>query len=296
MATEYLIAKKVKGYVELSGLLSRHLSIQRLVIKEPDISTNREQLDEVIKSVKTYLEKERKTAFKVKIKVIEVINGVVYLRDDDLKGMVGIKGLAGELIIGKNPRLKASVKEFVLQGEGWPEIKCDVNASIVLKGNKVEIKRLEVGSYGSRFKGEGFYSKGKGTLKTDSSLIVDSVKRIFNLGQRGEGRISAKGEIRLEGIQNSSASGGFSVQRLKDIFVDLKLDGDFYLQTLMELLKVKEKVEGLVDFQGEITGYLSNISGKAKARLRNGNLFSVDIDSLTLRGSLPRWNNEIRKR
>ena len=275
-----LIANRVKGYVELSGLLSKRLSIQRLVIKEPDISTNREQFDEVIKSVKTYLEKERKTVFKVKIKVIEVINGVVSLRDNDLKGMVNIKGLAGELIMGENPRLKTAVKEFVLQGEGWPEIKCDVNASIVLKGNMVEIKRFEVGSYGSRFRGEGFYSKGKGTLKTDSSLIVDSMKRIFKLGQRGEGRISAKGEIRLEGLQNSSASGGFSVQRLKDIFIDLKLDGDFYLQTLMELLKVKEKVEGLVDFQGEVTGYLSNISGKAKARLRNGNLFGVDIDSL----------------
>ena len=264
-----LIANRVKGYVGLSGLLSKRLSIQRLVIKEPDISTNREQLDEVIKSVKTYLGKDRKTAFKVTIKVIEVINGVVSLRDNDLKGMVNIKGLAGELIMGENPRLKTAVKEFVLQGEGWPEIKCDVNASIVLKGNIVEIKRFEVGSYGSRFRGEGFYSKGKGTLKTDSSLIVDSMKRIFKLGQRGEGRISAKGEIRLEGFQ-----------RLKDIFIDLKLDGDFYLQTLMELLKVKEKVEGLVDFQGEVTGYLSNISGKAKARLQNGNLFGVDIDSL----------------
>ncbi len=65
------------------------------------------------------------------------------------------------------------------------------------------------------------------------------------------------------------------------LLLELKLGGDFYVQTLMELLSVTEKIEGLVDFQGEITGPLSNISGKAKARLRKGNLFSVDIDSLT---------------
>ncbi len=270
-------ASRIKGYVELPGLLTRHLSIRRLVIKGTEISTNREQLDEIIKSIKTYLEKERKTTFKVKIKVIEVINGAVSLRDNDLKGMVNIKGLAGELIMSAKARLKASIKELVVERERWPVIKCDVNASIILTDDKVEIKRLEVGSYGFMFKGEGFYSGGKGILKTKIALIVDTVKHIFNLRQRGDGKIYAKGEIRLEGIQHSA----FSIQRLKNIFVDLELSGDFYLQALMELLKVKKKVEGLVDFQGKVIGHLSNISGKAKARLKKGNLFGVDIDSLS---------------
>ncbi len=264
-----LISKRVKGYIDLSGLLSRNLYIQRLVIKEPDISTNREQLEKIINSVKTYLEKERSTTFKVKIKVIEVVNGIISLRGD-LKDVLDIKGLAGEIILQKDPRLKISIKKFDIRKEGLPEFTGNIDTSLVFKKDTIEVKSLEVGSYGSKFKGKGFYSGGKDILKTEIALIVDSVKRTFNLRQRGEGRISAKGEIRFE-----------KLQRLKDIFVDLKLNGNFYLQTLMELLKVKEKVEGRVDFQGEITGYLSNISGKAKARLRNGNLFSVAIDSLS---------------
>jgi hypothetical protein len=267
---EIISTGRVKGYVGLSGILNKRISLFRLVIKEPHISAKKGQIEEIVKSFKTYLEKERETAFKVKIKVIEVINGGAYLRDDNLKGKMGIRGLGGELIMGNNPRLKASIKELTIEGEGWPDIKCDVNASVVLKDDRVEIKRLEVGSYGSRFKGEGFYSKDKGTLKTEIALIVDSVKRIFNLKQRGDGRIYAKGEVKLEKISN-----------LKDMSIDLKLNGDFYLQTLMELLKVDEQVEGLVNFRGEVTGNLSNISGKAKARLRNGNLFNVDIDSLS---------------
>jgi translocation and assembly module TamB len=272
-----VFARRVKGYIGLSKLLNRQLSIQRLVIKDPDISTNKDQLGEIIKSVKTYLEKERKPPFKVKIKVIEVTKGIASLRDDDLKGIIDIRGLGGELIIGENPRLKTSIKELAIEGKGWPDIKCDVNALVVLKDNRVEINRLEVGSYGSKFKGEGFYSEGKVALKTSIALLVDSIKRIFNLRQRGDGRISAKGEVRLKKIQNLKSK----IQNFKDIFVDLKVSGDFYLQTLMELLKVKEQVDGLVDFDGKITGPLSNLSGKAKARLQNGNLFSVDIDSLS---------------
>jgi translocation and assembly module TamB len=264
-----LFSKKVKGYIDLSGLLSRNLSIQRLVIKEPDISTNREQLEKIINSVKTYIEKERSTTFKVKIKVLEVVNGIISLRGD-LKDVLDIKGLAGEIILQKNQKLKISIKKFDIRKEGLPEFTGNIDTSLVFKKDAIEVKSLEVGSYGSKFKGKGFYSGGKGLLKTELALIVDSVKSIFYLRQRGEGRISARGEIRFE-----------KLQRLKDIFVDLKLNGNFYLQTLMELLKVKEKVEGLVDFQGEITGYLSNISGKAKARLRNGNLFSVAVDSLS---------------
>jgi hypothetical protein len=277
-----VFAKRVKGYVGLSKLLSRQLSIQRLVIKDPDISTNRDQLDEIIKNVKTYIEKERETAFKVKIKVIEVGNGNAYLRDDNLKGKMGIRGLGGELIIGKNPRFKTSIKELTIEEEGWPDIKCDVNASVVLKDDRVEIKRLEAGSYGSRFKGEGFYSEDKGTLKTETALIVDSVKHIFNLKQRGDGRIFAKGEIRFEKNSkfNPESSSGQN-PNFKDLFVDLKVNGNFYIQTLMELLKVKERVEGLVDFKGKINGHLSDISGTGKARLQNGNLFGVDIDSLS---------------
>ncbi len=49
----------------------------------------------------------------------------------------------------------------------------------------------------------------------------------------------------------------------------------------MELVKVKEKLEGLIDVDGTITGRLNNISGKGKARLQKGNLYNVDIDELT---------------
>ncbi|MBM4135547.1 MAG: hypothetical protein FJ241_01800 [Nitrospira sp.] len=268
-----LFAKRVKGYIDLTDLVYRQIAIRRLVIKDTETSTNREQLKGIIKNVITYLEKERKPFIKVRIKAIEASDGIALIKDDSLKILLNIKGFGGEILLGQLPRLKTSIKEFTLKKEGWSDLKGKLNASAVFRENGIEIKTLDISSYGSEFKGIGLYSEGKGTFQTEIALLVDSVKKLFNLKQRGEGRIYAKGELKT---QNSK----LKTQNLKDISLNLKLKGDFYLQTLMELLRVKEKVEGLVDFQGEIKGNLTDLSGRAKARLRKGNLFDIEVDSL----------------
>ncbi len=153
---DVLIANRAKGYLSLTGLLSRQLTIRRLVITEPGISTNRRQVEEIVGNIKAYLEKERKTAFKVKVTVIEIVKGNLSFRDDELKGTAGVKGFAGEMILGENRRLNASIKELLLEKEGWPKISCDINTAIALKGDRIEINRLEIGSYGSRLRGEGY--------------------------------------------------------------------------------------------------------------------------------------------
>lgn len=277
--------KKVKGYISLSGIFNRQLILQRLVIEEPSLVSDNRQLDEIIRHVRAYLEQERDLPFKVKIKVVEVVQGSVYLKDEELKGRAGIKGLSGEYIIGDNRRLKASVKELTIDKQDWPKIKCDINTSVVFKKDRIEIKQLKIGAYGSRFTGAGYYAGGKGTFTAGIDLIVDSVKRMFHLVQKGDGRISAKGEIWLGKYEAwpptiKTPQQGFPLKGLKDVFLNLKIGGDFYLQTLMELLKVKEKLVGLVDFQGTITGRLNDISGKGKARMRKGNLYGVDIDEV----------------
>jgi len=277
--------KKVKGYISLSGIFNRQLTLQRLVIEEPSLVSNNRQFDEIIRHVRAYLEQERDLPFKVKIKVVEVVQGSVYLKDEELKARAGIKGLSGEYIIGDNPRLKASVKELTIDKQDWPKINCDINTSVVFKKDRIEIKQLELGAYGSRFTGEGYYAGGKGTFKAGIDLIVDSIKRMFHLVQKGDGRISAKGEIWLGKDEAGPPSiktpqEGVHLKGLKDVSLNLKIGGDFYLQTLMELLTVKEKLEGLIDFQGTITGRLNDISGKGKARMQKGNLYGVDIDEV----------------
>ncbi len=289
-----LNAKRVKGYIDLSGLLNRNIVIRRLVVRDPEIVAERKKIEEIISRIKTYLEKERKSAFKVKFKVVEIANGRTRLADEDLQGMMNIKGFSGEVIIGESQRIRASVKELGLEKEGWPGILCNVNTAVLVKNDRIEIKRLEVGAYGSKLKTEGTYSQGSGRFKTDLELIVSSVKRLFGLREKGDGEISAKGEIRIE--KNVTSIPSIRAERpgpllrlqsdehgmpdLGDVFLDLKLSGEFYIQALMELLKVSDRIEGLVDFQGELRGPLTDFAGKARAELVKGNLYNVDVDSL----------------
>ncbi|NWF76562.1 MAG: translocation/assembly module TamB domain-containing protein [Nitrospirae bacterium] len=268
--------KTVKGYINLSEILIKKVSIQRLVIDEPRLSSNKFQMNNIIRNIQEYLKKKKKTPFKVHLKVIDTMKGSAVLKDDDLKITINIKGLDGELIIGQEQRLRTSVKSFELKKEGWPEIICDLNNSLIFKKDGIQIKHFNVGSHGSVLKNKGFYSSKKGVLRTEIQLIVETIKRIFNLQQKGEGKIFAQGEVKLEKTMGNKSL----ISYLNNIFVDIKLHGNFYLETLMELLKVKEQVEGFVDFNGKIKGPLSDIEGEAKAKLKNGNLFGVDINTL----------------
>ena len=274
---QILYSKKVKGYIDLTGILSRHITIRRLLIQEPLISADRLTIEKIISAVQAYLKEEREPSLKVKIKAVDVADASVNLRDIDAKGTLDIKGFSGEALLGENQRIKAAIKELKLEKEGWPDIKGDLDAAVTFMEERIEIRKFRIGAYGSRFRGEGFYDQGKGSVKTEIALVVDSVKQFFHLSQRGDGTVCAKGEIRLEAPRPQA----IDAQLLKNIFVDLNLSGEFYLETLMEVLEVKEQLTGLIDFKGQVTGRLPDISAKGKARLRDGSLFGVDLNSLT---------------
>lgn len=263
---------KVRGYVDILNLLEQNVSIQRLIFKGPQISSSRKQIEEIIENIKNYSEKESDTKFNVKVEVdiIECTDGAVLFSDKKTNSLINVTGLNSEVTIEEEPQIKMSIKNFIVEKDSWPNLTGDLKTSVILKADTIEVKNLDIGSYGSRFKWKGSYSEDKSIFKTDIALLIDSVKRFFRLKQRGDGKISAQGEIRLG-----------KVRSLNDIFVNLKLNGNFYIETLMELLDVNENLEGLVDFKGEIKGQLPNLSGKANARFRKGVLFNVDFDDLT---------------
>ena len=55
--TRILVVPEVKAYVDLSGLSAKRITIRRLVLKEPGITTDRAQTEAIIGNVKAYLAK-----------------------------------------------------------------------------------------------------------------------------------------------------------------------------------------------------------------------------------------------
>lgn len=260
-----LLAERVKAYLDISGLFSRSLAIGRLVIKEPVIETTQEQAEVIEKNIRDYLAQTRKDSLKVKIAALEVQKGSASLSSIKLKTALDINGFGGEAIFSETQRVRVQAKSVSMRREGLPELTASLSAQVLVRGDVVSIRKIAVTTHGSQVTAEGDVAHGEANLKTAAAVAVSSIKELFGLKKSGEGTIKVSG----------------MVQYAKDnTTLDLSVAGNFYLETLMELLKVNEKLEGLVEFKGEVKGPLREIIAKGTANMTKGNLYHVNIDRL----------------
>ncbi|MEJ2683977.1 MAG: translocation/assembly module TamB domain-containing protein [Candidatus Sulfobium sp.] len=265
-----LSVRRARAYIDISGFLARRADIRRLVIRDPEITTDSAHVRDIVGNIRAYGAAKRKGALKIEVLAVEIRNGNAGFSDEESGTVAEASGFNGEIILGKNKRIRASVRKAGIKKGRWPEIAGRADIILSLSGEKIRIKRFVFDSLGSTLRSSGEYSGKRGRLQTNVSLLFSSVKKVFGLGRRGDGRINAGGTV---------AFGGGEVS------VDLSVDGNFYIQTLMELLKVKEKIEGLVRIRGRIAGPLRHITGTGTMTLTKGNLFNVAIDSLASRVS-----------
>ncbi len=260
-----LVADRVKAYLELSGLFDRLLTIRRLVVKEPVISVSRKQAEDIAANIKRYLATTRKDALKVKVLAVEIQKGSADFSDDRSGLAVIAKGLGGEAILGSNGRIIAIAENIILKKEGMSDISAGVSAALLIRDGAIEIKKLTVDSFGSRITGTGDYGGGQGTLKTEFQILLSTFKKMFKLEKNGEGSVSAQGLVKMTGDM---------------VTLDLDLQGGFYIQSLLELLKVKEKIEGYITVKGQVKGPLNNLVANGSGELKSGNIFNVEVDIL----------------
>jgi translocation and assembly module TamB len=282
-----LSVERVKGYIGLSGLLSNKIAIKRLVVKHPEISAKSSQLYEILDSVKLYLAKENRAPFKVVVKSVEVSDARMTFREGD--ELISLNGLNAEAIISDNPRFRVSSRSFSFAGKGIADLRGAFEILFTIKDNTVEIKTLKIASSGSELESKASLDTKslKGLFDVNLRLLLSSVKGVFGLKSNGEGEIIAEGTLKLDKLKPEARS----------TFINIKVHGDLYLETLMELLQVKENLKGYLKVKGEINGYLKDLKGTAVADLRKGNLFGVEVDALSCnvsyRDRLLKFNNGI---
>jgi hypothetical protein len=260
-----LYARGVKAYMELAGFLSRNIVVRRLVVKEPEVASSREQINGLIEKIGYESVKPGGAPSKIVIRVIEAQKGEIHISDDKTGSISDIYGLRGEFVLGEINKIRANAGKVVIRKDGWPEISFGTEARLSIKDGLIRFDRLIINSAGSTLGVSGEYHEAKGTFESNIELLAMTVKKIFNLRNSGEGKIDARGSIAYSD---------------KKIELDLEVAGKFYIQTLMELLKVNERIEGLVDVNGTIKGPLNDIKGLAEVTFVKGNLFDVDIESL----------------
>ncbi|MBI5074530.1 MAG: translocation/assembly module TamB domain-containing protein [Nitrospirae bacterium] len=261
--TKILLAKRVKAYLDISGLFSRSLTIRRLVIRDPVIEASQEQAETIEMNIRNYLANTRKDSLKVKVVALELQRGKADLSSGRLKTALAIDGLGGEVILNESQRVRIEAKSVSVHREGLPAFTGAISGQATVKGDTLTIKKLALTTHGSQVTAEGTAGQGEASLKTAGTVLVSSVKEIFGLQKSGEGTIKVNGAVHYAKDNTT---------------LDLSLAGNFHLETLMELLEVHEKLEGLVEFKGEVKGPLRDIVARGNAVMTRGNLYQVEID------------------
>jgi len=267
---EILHAKRVKGYIGFFELLGKRIAIKRLSIKEPFIDLEKEKLEEIIASFDKPKTREKDKTVVVTVKSLQIDNGRIFLRDNNRS--LSLIGLNSDVLIVGIPEVRLSIEKALFTKDKDLSLDGRVALHFIFKNNNIDLKSLKVSVTNSELNATGTFDLGmsSGELQTEVNLLVDSLKKAFGLTNKGDGFLSAKGSIKAINLKS-----GF-----EDIFLDLKVRGDLYLETLMELLKVKEPLYGRMSFSGDLKGQLKDIHANADAELKNGSLFGVNIDKL----------------
>lgn len=261
---------KAKVYISLSGLLKKEIVIKKIFLKEPTLSINRTEAESILRNIEEYLSKETKMPFKIKVKSIDIENGNFDISDNGIKILA--EKLNSDITLTNVPRIKLSTKHFKIIKDKLIEHPFMIEALFWIKENYIDIKSLHLFYNGSKAKISGGFGLERSNMEltTRVELFIKSVKDIFKLRSKGDGEITATGKISTENIKEG----------IKNVFIDMNLRGDLYLETLMEFLNVKEDLNGYLSFDGEIKGYLHGLQGKAKSTLKKGRLFGVLVDEL----------------
>lgn len=265
---KFFTIKKAKGYIDILGILKKEIIIKRLVIKDPFLNIDKKEANLIIKNLKDYFSQETKIPFKLKIKSINTADGDIEIKEPDFK--IHATGLNSDILLTDTLKVRISSKMiFTKNDRDYPFL---LETNFLLKEDIADIKYINLFYDGSKTKLEGKLGIERldGELKTEISLLVNSFKNIFKLKNKGDGKIFASGKIKTEGLSEG----------LSKFFIDLKLKGDLYLETLMEFLNVKEDLSGYLSFNGKVNGFLNDLNGNAKANLRKGILFGVEVDDL----------------
>lgn len=270
---------RVKGYIGVTAFLRKEINIRRLVINSPELKSEQAVVEDIISKVKEYLGIQRELPFKVKIRSINISNGGFELTKKD--SAIKLNGVSSDVLISPvligDTRVNISVHDAELSLKDWPSLRGSMRSLFFVRKDSIDLKDFNLMINGSRFNTSGLlpFELKNGELKTRFNILMETIKRVFGLKNRGEGEISAEGSLRfLKGIEEIKSD------LLNSLLIDIDIKGSIYIQSFLELVKVKEKIEGLVDFSGNLKGPLNRLSGKGRAMMRDGNLYGISVKTL----------------
>lgn len=271
---------KMRAYIDVFSLFSKEIRIKRLTVKEPELTADSKMLEKIIKSIEKYSNKEGSGHFSVSLKNVRMTDGKFTLTDAEKQLSAAGEGLYMEIIPKKAINIDLSIKKVTVNVPDLPELKAGLDGNAEISGKKVNISELKVYSAGSTIEARGNIQQSsagtveRGSLSGTAKIFANTISEIFNLKETKDGVLSISGSVDLVPPEEQNAP------ETPKIKFDLEARGWFYLETLMELLKVNENITGRVSIDGKINGVYPEVSGTGTARLEDAVLGGLNLDDL----------------
>ena len=281
---------KMRAYIDLLGLFSKEIKIRRLTVEEPELTADRAALNRIADSAEKYTHKEDGADFKVSLKSIKLTDGKFTYSDAGNEISARGSGLALDLLNKKTADVNLVLENGAVKFPDFPELSAGLKLTVKIDGDRFSISKAKILSTGSSFtvKGDIYPSSSGGVehggFSGEAKIFVKTIGKMFGLEKSRDGELTLSGSVDFihenEGESNSAGP---------QVKLDLKTKGWFYLETLMELLKVDENILGRISIDGSIQGIFPNLKGVGDINVENAVLDTLALDSI--KGEI-RYENE----
>jgi autotransporter translocation and assembly factor TamB len=270
---------KMRAYIDLFGLFSKEIRIRRWTVHEPNITADGMKLENVLSSIQKKSSGEDGKNYRVTVKSAKITDGDFHVYDNVERTAVSGSGLYMDVVSKDDINIGISLKEGSLQLPGLPEMKGGLDGRVRVIDKTIKIHDVKLYSSGSTLEARGAVSpksseRGlQGEFSGKAKILVGTLGDIFGLKQKREGELTISGAVDL--VSAGAVRRGLKHPKVK---LDLKTNGWFYLETLMELLKVDEQVSGRITLNGEIQGTFPDLIGEGRVKLKDAVLDTLPLE------------------
>lgn len=270
---------KTRVYIELIGLFSNEIRIRKLTLREPDLTAADSDIRRILDNIRKSASVGEKGKFSVALKNIQLTDGnIKYSYAGGRNRIVGSELFLNMAKIDKSALIDVRMKKGRVKLREFAELKGGFDGQIEIAGNTVKLSEVNLRSAESFCKTEGIIdvsSEGVvrgGTLIIDTRISDSTFNKFFGISNEKDGYLSFKGTVNLKENKNSN---------WPQFAFNLNTDSQFYLESLMDILKVDENIKGRLSLKGKIAGSYPDLYGKGTAKLEKAVLGDLPVDDLS---------------
>ncbi|GBD98324.1 hypothetical protein BMS3Abin07_00335 [bacterium BMS3Abin07] len=258
---EWFRSKRIKIYPDLTDLLRKRLNIRRVLLSEADLKMTEGTLALIASAGKGSGGSRR-----VSVRTVDVRKSRLSYKGK--RAFIMAENVNVHALVRVFPEIRFNAGSIAIRSGNFAAHKIHVGGRLVIKTDVVKVESLSLSSGDSLLDIKGMFYPGTMdfSAQAKADLSVSSISRMFKLPVIRKGRILSRGDIKyFDG----------------KLYADTKVSGEFYLESLMSLLEVKEPLRGLTRFKGNLNVKAGKITGHSEAELIKGHLYGLDIDRLT---------------